>query len=79
MTRYWDGKLIAVIVSGYDGDGAAALCDIKEIGGITIAQKPSTATQPDMPESAIDSECIDFVLSPEEIAQQIVRIARVEA
>ena len=68
-----------MIVSGYDGDGAAALCGIKEIGGITIAQKPSTATQPDMPESAIDSGCIDFVLSPEEIAQQIVRIARVEA
>ena len=79
LTDYWDGKLIAVIVSGYDGDGAAALCGIKEIGGITIAQKPSTATQPDMPESAIDSGCIDFVLSPEEIAQQIVRIARVEA
>ena len=78
LTRYWDGKLIAVIVSGYDGDGAAALCGIKEIGGITIAQKPSTASQPDMPESAIDSGCIDFVLSPEEIAQQIVRIARVE-
>ena len=78
LTRHWDGKLIAVIVSGYDGDGAAALCGIKEIGGITIAQKLSTASQPDMPESAIDSGCIDFVLSPEEIAQQIVRIARVE-
>ena len=25
LTDYWDGKLIAVIVSGYDGDGAAAL------------------------------------------------------
>ena len=34
LTRYWDGKLIAIIVSGYDGDGAAALCGIKEIGGI---------------------------------------------
>ena len=78
LTRYWDGKLIAVIVSGYDGDGAAALCGIKEIGGITIAQKLSTASQPDMPESAIASGCIDFVLSPEEIAQQIVQIARVE-
>lgn len=78
LTRHWDGKLIAVIVSGYDGDGAAALCGIKEIGGITIAQKLSTASQPDMPESAIASGCIDFVLSPEEIAQQIVRIARVE-
>lgn len=79
LTRHWDGKLIAVIVSGYDGDGAAALRGIKEIGGITIAQKLSTASQPDMPESAIASGCIDFVLSPEEIAQQIVRIARVEA
>jgi chemotaxis response regulator CheB len=76
LTQNWDGKLIAVIVSGYDGDGAAALCGIKEVGGITIAQKPDTATQPDMPQSAIASGCIDFVLSPENIAQEIVRIAR---
>jgi chemotaxis response regulator CheB len=76
LTEHWDGKIIAVIVSGYDGDGAAALCGIKEVGGITIAQKPETATQPDMPESAIASGCIDFVLSPENIAQEIVRIAR---
>src|SRR5664280_1519605 len=33
LTQNWDGKLIAVIVSGYDGDGAAALCGIKEVGG----------------------------------------------
>lgn len=78
LTRYWDGKLIAVIVSGYDGDGAAALCGIQEVGGITIAQKLATATQPDMPESAIDTGCIDFVLSPEDISHEIVRIARAE-
>lgn len=78
LTQYWDGKLIAVIVSGYDGDGAAALCGIREVGGITIAQKLSTAAQPDMPESAIASGCIDFVLSPEDIAKEIVRIARIE-
>ena len=75
LTKNWSGKLIAVIVSGYDGDGAAALCGIKEVGGITIAQKPETAGQPDMPESAMASECIDFVLSPEDIAKEIVRIA----
>jgi two-component system chemotaxis response regulator CheB len=75
LTQYWDGKLIAVIVSGYDGDGAAALCGIKEVGGITIAQKLSTAAQPDMPQSAIASGCIDFVLSPEDIAKEIMRIA----
>jgi chemotaxis response regulator CheB len=76
LTEHWDGKLIAVIVSGYDGDGAAALCGIKEVGGITIAQKPETAVQPDMPGSAIASGCIDFVLSPEDIAQEVMRIAR---
>jgi chemotaxis response regulator CheB len=76
LTLNWDGKLVAVIVSGLDGDGADALCDIKKVGGITIAQKPETAIQPDMPESAIESGCIDFVLSPEEIAKKITSIAQ---
>jgi two-component system, chemotaxis family, protein-glutamate methylesterase/glutaminase len=78
LTENWEGKLIAVIVSGFDGDGAAALRGIKEVGGITIAQKPDTAAQPDMPESAIASGCIDFILSPEDIAKKIVKIAQAE-
>jgi chemotaxis response regulator CheB len=76
LASHWRGKLIAVIVSGYDGDGAAALCEIKEVGGITIAQKLDTAKQPDMPESAIESGCVDFVLSPEDIARKILEIMR---
>jgi chemotaxis response regulator CheB len=75
LTQNWDGQLIAIIVSGYDGDGADALCGIKDVGGITIAQKPVTAGQPDMPASAIASGCIDYVLSPEEIAREIIRIS----
>jgi two-component system chemotaxis response regulator CheB len=79
LTRNWDGQLVAVIVSGYDGDGAAALRGLKEVGGITIAQKLDTAGQPDMPESAIASGYVDFILSPEEIARKIVMIATVFA
>ena len=79
LTQYWDGKLIAVIVSGYDGDGAAPLCGIKNVGGITIAQRLDTAGEPDMPASAIASGCIDFILSPEDIAKEIVRIAHDDA
>lgn len=75
LTEHWDGKLIAVIVSGYDGDGADALRGLKEVGGTTIAQRLDTAKQPDMPESAIASGFVDFVLSPEDIAKTIVRIA----
>ncbi len=74
LTQHWHGNLIAVIVSGYDGDGAEALCGIREVGGVTIAQRLDTARQPDMPRSAIESGCVDFILSPEEIADAIVRI-----
>jgi chemotaxis response regulator CheB len=78
MAQHWQGQLIAVIVSGYDGDGAAALRDIRRAGGITIAQKLDTASRPDMPESAIESGCVDFILSPEDIARKIVEIAGAE-
>ncbi len=75
LAAHWNGKIIAVIVSGYDGDGAGALCEIRSVGGTTIAQRLDTASQPDMPQSAIDTGCIDFVLAPEEIARRIVQIA----
>ncbi len=74
--RHWRGRLIAVIVSGLDGDGAEALSAVHAVGGVTIAQKLDTATQPDMPEAAIASGNIDFVLSLEEIAVEIAKIAR---
>lgn len=78
MAENWDGKLVAIIVSGLDGDGAAAMSSIKEVGGITIAQKPDTASEPAMPESAIETGFIDFILTPEEIAKKIIQIAKRE-
>jgi chemotaxis response regulator CheB len=75
LTENWDGKLVAVIVSGLDADGTEALSRIKEVGGITIAQTPDTAEWSDMPESAIRTGCIDFVLSTEDMAQKIAQIA----
>jgi two-component system chemotaxis response regulator CheB len=78
LAQHWHGLLVAIIVSGLDGDGAAALRGIKEAGGITIAQTIETAGTPDMPTSAIASGCVDFVLSVEDIAKEIVRIAREE-
>lgn len=78
LAENWNGKLIAVIVSGYDGDGADALCAIRDVGGVTIAQTLDTAEQPDMPESAISSGCVDFVLSPEGIAAEIARLVKAQ-
>jgi two-component system chemotaxis response regulator CheB len=63
---------------GLDWEVAAAMCNSKDISGTTITHKPSTADEPDMPESALASGCIDLVLSPEDIAQEIILIARAE-
>ncbi len=79
LTQHWKGKLIAIIVSGYDGDGADALCEIRDVGGTTIAQRLDTAQSPDMPESAIASGCIDFIVSPEDIGRRIAEIIRAES
>jgi chemotaxis response regulator CheB len=68
-------RAIAVILSGFDSDGAAALESIKEEGGIVFAQNFQTAKQPDMPKSAVMTGCVDYLLSPAEIAVQLVRIA----
>jgi len=75
LTQNWSGRIIAVIVSGYDGDGSAALAGISAVGGITIAQKPDTASRPDMPVSAIQTGHIDFILAPEDIAAKIRELA----
>jgi two-component system chemotaxis response regulator CheB len=74
MARHWHGKLIAIIVSGFDGDRADALYEIRDVGGVTIAQRPDTAGEPDMPASAITSGCIDYILAPENIPKTIHKI-----
>lgn len=75
LAQNWGGKLVAVIVSGLDADGAEALREIKEAGGITIAQAPDTAEWSDMPASAIKTGYIDHILPVEDIAQKIAQIA----
>ena len=68
-------RAIAVILSGFDSDGAAALKSIKDEGGIVIAQAFLSAKQPDMPISAVKTGCVDYVLFPSEIAAELVLIA----
>jgi two-component system CheB/CheR fusion protein len=68
-------KAIGVVLSGTATDGTLGLEEIKAAGGITFAQDTS-AQQRSMPESAIASGCVDVVLPPDEIARELVRIAR---
>ena len=65
---------IGVILSGTASDGTLGLQAIKGEGGITFAQEPASAKYDGMPASAIHSGCVDFILTPVGIAQEIARI-----
>ncbi len=66
---------IGIILSGTGADGTAGLQTIRSEGGIAFAQEPRSAQHPGMPESAIASGCVDFILPPAGIARELVRLA----
>src|SRR5579864_513256 len=64
---------VGVILSGTANDGTIGLSAIKDAAGITFAQDTS-AKYDGMPQSAISAGVVDYVLPPERIAQELVRI-----
>jgi two-component system CheB/CheR fusion protein len=70
------GLAIGVVLSGTASDGALGLRAIKGEGGITFAQDEKSAKFGGMPHSAAAGGAADFVLPPEGIAKELVRIAR---
>ena len=68
-------QAIGIVLSGTATDGTLGLEAIKGEGGITFAQDAS-AQYEGMPHSAISSGAVDFVLPPEAIANEIVRISQ---
>lgn len=68
-------KAIGVVLSGGDADGAQGLVTIKAAGGITFAQCGETAQVSSMPNTAIASGYVDFIMSPKEIAEELAKIS----
>ena len=66
-------KAICVILTGGDHDGTVGLKAIKAAGGIVLAQLPETAPHPDMPESAIHTGLVDYILPIEKMGEVIAR------
>ena len=65
---------IAVVLSGEGSDGAFGIQAIKQRGGATLAQYPGSARFPSMPINAIETGCVRFVLRPNEIARELLRL-----
>ncbi len=62
---------IGIILSGTGSDGAAGIHAIKAAGGFTFSQEPSTAKYSGMPQSAIDTGSVDWILPPENMGAEI--------
>ena len=66
-------KAIAVILSGTGTDGTKGIIEIKRAGGLVFVQDPGTAKFDGMPYSAISSGNMDYILSPESIAEELLQ------
>jgi two-component system, chemotaxis family, CheB/CheR fusion protein len=68
-------KAIAVVLSGGESDGARGLEAVKEAGGITFAQCEASAKVSSMPNTAVATGQVDFVLTPPDIAAELANIS----
>src|SRR6185369_9371375 len=69
-------RAIGVVLSGAGTDGATGIQAIKAAGGVTFAQDQYTARFASMPQAAVATNCVDFVLPPNRIAAELVRVSR---
>lgn len=68
-------RVVGVVLSGALNDGTAGVIEIKEQGGIVIAQDPREAMFSSMPESAIQHADVDYILPVADIASVLVDLA----
>ena len=68
-------KLIGVILTGANSDGAQGLKKIHQLGGLTIVQSPETAEADAMPKAAIKAVDVDHVLPLNKIGDFINLLA----
>jgi len=70
------GRVIGVVLSGAGVDGAAGVVAIKAAGGVVIAQDAATADHSGMPQAAIETGAVEYVLPLDEIGPALTALAR---
>jgi two-component system CheB/CheR fusion protein len=63
---------IGIILSGTGSDGTLGLKAVKEFGGVTMVQDPEEAKYDGMPQSAINTDLVDFILPVKELAKKVM-------
>jgi two-component system CheB/CheR fusion protein len=67
-------RSIAIVLSGTGSDGAVGLSRIKEQCGVTLVQSPSDAEYDGMPNAAIQTSAVDFVLPVVDMPQKLIEL-----
>ncbi|WP_339107047.1 chemotaxis protein CheB [Thioclava sp. GXIMD4216] len=67
-------RSVGIVLSGTGSDGSYGVQAIREAGGITIAQEPSSSKYDSMPVSAIRTGCVDLTLTPQQMGQHLAMI-----
>lgn len=74
VAKVYGQKAIGVVLTGGDGDGSFGVQIIKDNGGTVIAQDRTTSHDFSMPETAINTGDVDFILSLNAIAPKLIEL-----
>ncbi|CAN7657926.1 chemotaxis protein CheB [Acidovorax sp. Leaf76] len=67
-------RLVGILLSGANEDGARGLAAIRSAGGLAIVQDPASAPMPAMPLAALASTPVDHTLPPAGIAALLAQL-----
>jgi two-component system chemotaxis response regulator CheB len=67
-------RLVGIVLTGASSDGARGLRAVAEAGGILVVQRPDHASEPTMPQAALDSCPQAMCLDLEEIATYLIEV-----
>jgi two-component system chemotaxis response regulator CheB len=67
-------RLLAILLSGANDDGAKGLGQVRALGGTAWVQAPETAGSPEMPRAAIARGAADSIYNPETMARQLAAL-----
>ena len=71
----YGSRVVGVLLSGLNADGAEGLLSIQQQGGVTIVQDPRDAAFPEMPRSALAVLTSDYILPVASIAPVLIQLA----
>jgi two-component system chemotaxis response regulator CheB len=74
VAKVFGSNAIGVIMTGMGNDGSKGIVELKRAGGVTVAEDPKTAILWAMPENAIKTGCVDYVVPKERMADLLVKL-----